>query len=333
MKLFTANYNPDVLWVYEDLRRWLAERDVEFVLARCESAKETIVAGQDAEICLAFRRQMTRQVLMALPHLKLLMASGIGYDHIDVEAASDLGIIVTNTANYNVEDVAEHTLALILTCARKIQTLDRLCRQGESAHAAVRVLPIHRFGSQTVGIIGLGKIGGTLAGRLRALGFRILGYDPYAPDERFATLAVIRAGLIDLLAQADFVSLHPPATPETWHMIGEAQLRAMKPTAYLVNASRGPVVDGAALLRALREGWIAGAALDVVEGEPLGLDSPLLGLENVLLTGHSAGTSVEGIEDWQAEWRRILTDYLEGYWPINVVNPGVKPRAALSHRL
>jgi len=330
MRVFAANYNPEVMWVYDNLRGWLADRGIEFVMARCTSPDETVAVGQGAEVALAFRCLMTRQVLMGLPNLRLLMSSGIGYDHIDVEAATDLGIIVTNTATYCVQDVAEHALALILACTRKIQALDRLCRQGDWAHAAVRALPMHRFGSQTVGIIGLGKIGSALAQRLKALGFRVLAHDPYAPVEQFAVLEAMSVSLVDLLAQADFVSLHPPATPETWHMIGEAQLRAMKPTAFLVNTSRGPVVDGAALLRALREGWIAGAALDVVEGEPLSLDNPLLGLENVLLTGHSAGTSVEGIEDWQAEWRRILTDYLEGRWPINVVNPGVKPQANLS---
>jgi D-3-phosphoglycerate dehydrogenase len=327
--LFAANYNQNVKWVYEDLGRWLADRGIDLVLAQCTSEDEVIQAAWEADIYLAYKFKVTRRVIAALPHLKLLMASGSGYDHIDVEAATEHGVLVTNAAAYNVEDVAEHALTLVLACGRKLRALEYLSRRG-SWQCGALVQPTHRFVGQTVGLVGFGKIGRALAWRLKALGFRVLAYDPYLPGAEITQLGVEPAGLEEVLAGSDFVSLHLRVTDATWHLLSEEQFRAMKTTACLINTSRGAVVDGAALIRALQEGWIAGAGLDVLEQEPPDLANPLLAMDNVMITGHAAGTSVEGIQDWQGEWRKVIEAFVAGHWPINVVNPEVQPRAPLS---
>jgi len=331
MQLFAANYNERMRWVYDGLRRWLAERDIELILAWCTSEDEVIQQAQGAEIYLAYRFAVTRRIIASLPRLRLLMSSGSGYDHIDVKAATEHGVVVTNAGSYNVEDVAEFALALILTCARGAHLMTGAVRRGEWGNPGLAPAA-HRFGAQTVGVVGFGNIGRRLAWRARALGFRVLAHDPHVPLETIAEQGVEPASLQELLQTSDFVSLHVRLTDETEHLLGEAQLRAMKPTAHVINTSRGGVIDEAALIRALEAGWIAGAGLDVLEQEPPNAGNPLLAMENVLVTGHTAGTTVEGIRAWQDAWRGVIEDFVAGYWPRNVINPNVRPRAALGRR-
>jgi D-3-phosphoglycerate dehydrogenase len=197
-RFFAANYNQGAMWVYENLQQWLAERDVDFVLANCSSEDEIIQSAKKADIYLAFRFKVTRKVISALPRLKLIMSSGIGYDHIDVQAATDHGIVVTNTALYNVVDVVEHALALILACGRKLHVLNDLARQGRWEGGAP-VQPIHRFGEQTIGIIGFGNIGRTLAQKTKTLGFQVLAFDPYVPIGEMPQMGVAPVDLKELL--------------------------------------------------------------------------------------------------------------------------------------
>jgi D-3-phosphoglycerate dehydrogenase len=151
-------------------------------------------------------------------------------------------------------------------------------------------------------LVGYGKIGKELAWRAKALGFHVLVHDPYIPVEVISEQGAEPAGLEELLRRSDFVSLHLRVTEETKHLLGEERLKAMKPTAFVVNTSRGAVIDEEALIRAIQEGWIAGAGLDVLEQEPPDLDNPLLDMDNVMVTGHAAGTSAEGVQDWQTTW-------------------------------
>ena len=327
-QLFAANYNKVVMWVYEDLRRWLADRGVELVLAQCATQDEVIERARHADIYLAYKFRVTRRIIASLPRLKLLMASGSGYDHIDVPAATDHGVVVTCGATYNVEDVAEHAVALILACGRKIRFLERAVRQGQWSCGGL-AQPRHRFRGQTVGLIGFGKIGRAVAWRARGLGFQVLAHDPYVPANEITEEGGEPVSLEELLQRSDFVSLHLRLNDETRHLLGEEEIQAMKPTAYVINTSRGGVIDEAALVRALEEGRIAGAGLDVLEQEPPSLDNPLLAMDNVIVTGHAAGSTVESTEDWQNEWRRVIEDFLADRWPINVVNPDVQPKVPL----
>lgn len=330
MQLFATNYNEHVMWVYESLEKWLAERDIDFVLAQCKTEDEVIEKAQGADIYLAFKFPVTQRVLASLPNLKLLMCSGSGYEFIDVDAATQHGIIVTNTATYNVEDVAEHALTLILACVRRLPRLAALAHQGRWQVGAI-VQPTHRFTAQTVGLVGFGKIGQAVARRLRALGFRVQAHDSYVVNEHIRRHDVEPVSLENLLAESDVVSLHVPLTDHTYHLIGQSQLRRMKSSAWLVNTSRGPVADESALVDALRAGQIGGAALDVLEQEPPALSNPLFTMDNVIITGHAAGTSVEGIQAWQDEWRQIIETFSAGYFPINMLNPQARPRANLRH--
>ena len=329
LEMFAANYNDSVMWVYNDLSEWLTERGVSLNLANCATEEEVMDRAREADIYLAYRFPVTRQVIEALPQLRLLMSSGSGYDHIDVQAATDNGVVVTSTATYNVEDVAEFAILLMLACARRLWHLERAVR-GEEPQEGHLVQPAHRLHGQSLGVIGFGNIGRAVAWRARGLGLRVLAYDPYVPEETMRELDVEPIDLAELLRRADFVSPHLRLNDETRHLISHGELAGMKHTAYLINTSRGGVVDEAALIKALQEGRIAGAGLDVLESEPPEPGHPLLAMDNVMVTGHAAGSTEEGIQNWLGEWKTILSDLLKGSWPINVVNPQVVPRVPLT---
>ena len=194
------------------------------------------------------------------------------------------------------------------------------------------VQPTHRFGKQIVGVIGFGKIGRILSRHAQALGFQVLADDPYVLPDEMIKRGVEPVGLDDLLRRSDYVTLHVPLTAETYHMLSTPKFDLMKPTAWVINTARGAVIDEPALISTLNAGRMRGAALDVLEQEPPARANTLLSMKNVIVTGHAAGTSQEGIEAWQEEWRTIITGFLAGYWPINVVNPDVQPKIALKSR-
>lgn len=318
-KLIAANYNDGARWVYERLEQWLASHDVAFELAMCQTEDEVIERAQDCDMYLAFRFPVTRHIIENLPKLKLLMSSGSGYDHIDVDAATEQGITVTNTALYNVEDVAEFALLLIMAGLRKLRQSEQLVRQGHWQVGAL-VQPTHRNTSRTVGLIGFGNIGQALAWRLHALGFAVLAYDPYVPDDVVRAKSVKPVSLDELLQTSDVVSPHLRVTDDTNHLLNAAAFDQMKPSAIVVNSSRGQIIDEAALLHALQSEKIAGAALDVLEEEPPDPNNPLLAMDNVIVSGHAAGSTAEGIEDWQQEWRQIILAYLAGEPTPNMIN-------------
>jgi len=244
-------------------------------------------------------------------------------DTIDLEAATRAGIIVTNNPTYCIEEVAEHAMALILACARKVALYDRLVRGVRWEVPPGK--PMFRVSGRTLGLVGFGNIGRQVALRAASFGMRVLYFDPVVAEGQ-PGVAGKSVTLPDLLRESDFVSLHPPLTPQTRRMIGDDALSRMKPTAFLINCSRGPVVDTEALVRALDGGRIAGCALDTVDPEPLPDPHPLRGRENVIITPHVAWYSEQALVGLQAgapsEVRRVLT----GEWPLNVVNRDVKGR-------
>jgi D-3-phosphoglycerate dehydrogenase len=320
--VFAANYERDVLWAYDIFRARLRERGMALVLAECATDDEVVSGAADAAVYLAYRRPVTRRVLERLPQLRLVIASGSGYDHIDVSAAAERGIVVCNSATYNVEDVAEHTLMLVMACGRKLRLLEAMVRAGVWP-LAPRALPRHRFAGSALGVIGFGKIGRAVVSRARALGMRVLVTDPYVAPDAIGLTGGEPVGIDELLARADFVSLHLRLSAETHHLIDADALARMKPTAYLINASRGGLVDERALIDALRLGRIAGAGLDVLEEEPPAPTNPLLSMDNVIVTGHTAGSTVESIHALVDEWLRIIDAFRAGGPPVNAVTPEV----------
>ena len=266
------------------------------------------------------------ELIEAAKNMKVIGRAGVGVDNIDVEAATKKGIMVINAPQSNIISAAEHTMALLLALNRRLFRLDRVVRDGQWSPAVLRsVLPgIGSLQGETLGLVAFGNIPRRVAPRARAFGLKVIAYDPYLDDEVFGRFGVRRVQRVEeLLAESDYVSSHLPLTEETYHFFTAERFRLMKPTAYFINTSRGKVVDQPALIRALQEGWIAGAGLDVFEDEPLPTDSPLTRLENVILTPHAAYYSDRSERNLKLRVGRAAADILRGFEPEHVANPDV----------
>lgn len=294
--------------------------------------QELIDKTRDADALIVSASPVTRGVMSALEGLKTVVRTGVGYDVIDVPAATDLGVIVVNVPDVWIREVANHALALLLAWNRKIVALDRDVHAGTwvSGVPGPHTGAIH---GETVGIVGLGNIGSAFARRIAAFETRVIACDPYVSDAHFAALGVERVSLDELAARSDYVSVHTLLNDETRHLIGEAFFRRMKPTAILINTSRGPVVDEAALARALEDKRLAGAALDVWEKEPVTRDNPLLKMPNVIATPHAAYFSSAAVAQVPRRCGEEVARVLTRQRPLHVVNPEVyAPGAALRAR-
>jgi D-3-phosphoglycerate dehydrogenase / 2-oxoglutarate reductase len=283
---------------------------------------EIIERAHDADALIVSSSPITRRVMSALRQLKVVVRTGVGYDVIDVPAATDLGIIVVNIPDLWTREVANHALGLLLSWNRQIPTLYNEVKAGLWQSRVPG--PAGALHGETVGIVGFGNIGRAFARRASALETHVIAYDPYVDDAQFTALGVERLlSLGELAARSDYVSVHCLLNAETRHLIDETFLRQMKPTACLINTSRGPVVDEQALIRALQEKWIAGAALDVQEREPSLPDNPLLRMENVLLTPHAAYYSTAAVAQVPRRCGEEVARALTGQRPLHVVNPEV----------
>jgi D-3-phosphoglycerate dehydrogenase len=298
----------------------LANVDPELVVAKNGDEAELVELARNADAILTNWIRVPPSVLDAAPRCLVVSRYGIGVDNIPVERATELGILVANTPGFCVEEVSDHVLALVFACARRIVTLANSTQQGRWDVSLAR--GAQRLRGQTIGLVGFGSIAQTLAAKAAALGLRVLAYTPRI-EEGVADGVETTRDLARVLAEADYLSLHAPATDESRGLIGEGELRAMKPTAFLVNTARGALVDEAALLRALDEGWIAGAALDVLATEPPRSNDPLLGRENVIVTPHAAFYSETSVAEVATRAARNVALVLEGGLPDSVVNPQV----------
>jgi D-3-phosphoglycerate dehydrogenase len=287
-----------------------------------EDAAEVIEKTRDADALIVSSSPVTRRVMESLEGLKVVVRTGVGFDVIDVPAATELGVIVVNVPDVWIREVANHALALLLAWNRKIVDLDREVRAGTWASRVPGPVTGSLHG-ETVGIVGLGNIGSAFARRIAALETKVVACDPYVDDARFKALGVERVDLHTVAARSDYVSVHTLLNAETRGLIDEAFLRRMKPTACLINTSRGPVVDEAALARALEQRWLAGAALDVFEEEPLPAASPLRRLENVILTPHAAYFSSPAVAQVPRRCGEEVARVLTKERPLHVVNPDV----------
>lgn len=279
------------------------------------------VKDKHALLCL-LTDSVDSEVMDAAPDLRVISTYSVGYDHIDVEEATKRGIYVTNTPGVLTDAVADFTWALLLGVVRRIVEADRYVRDGRwrVAWSPTLLIGCSVYG-KTLGIVGLGRIGAAVAERARGFNMRILYYDVQRPPSDVEQrLNVEYRPLEELLRESDFVSLHVPLTKETYHLIGEEELKLMKRTAFLVNTSRGAVVDTRALAKALKEGWITGAALDVFEKEPIEEDNPLLKLSNVVLAPHIASATVEARSKMAEMAALNVVSVLKGEKPLYMVN-------------
>jgi D-3-phosphoglycerate dehydrogenase len=314
----------DYVWESLDVERKTLGDLADLIPLQTKKAEEFLPQAADCDALLnTYAGPITAEAMAQMPKCRIIARYGIGVDTIDLDAATQAGIIVTNNPTYCIEEVAEHTMSLVLACARKVAVYDRLVRGGRWELPPGK--PMFRLSGRTLGLVGFGNIARQVARRAAAFGMRILFADPFVEEGRDGVPGK-KTEFMDLLAEADFVSLHPPLTRETRKMIGDEALSRMKPTGFLINCSRGPIIDTDALIRALDAGKIAGCALDTIDPEPLPDPHPLRGRENVIVTPHVAWYSEQALVGLQAgapsEVRRVLS----GEWPLNVVNRAVKGR-------
>ena len=304
----------------------LKQAGIAFVFRQCRTREELAEVGGDADVIWVFgsHQSVYAENLDVLKRCGVILRTGSGTDNIPVAEATKLGIIVANTPEAISDSVATHAIGLLFAVTRQIAIQDRLTRQGKWNRDLA--WPNYHFRGQTLGLIGFGHIARLVAHKMSGFDMQIICYDPFIDAEIMAEYNVKPSDLDDLLSQSDFISIHCPLLPSTHHLINERALRLMKPTAVLINTSRGPVVDEPALIRALSEKWIAAAGLDVFEQEPINADSRLLTLDNVVVTPHIAGYSDEF---WDNFWKysvETAIDLSQGRWPRSYVNHDVQPR-------
>ncbi len=299
----------------------LAEVGAEVQLAPEPTPEAILASGRGADALLVTYAKLTGDIVRQLERCRIISRFGIGVDNVDVEAATQKGIVVTRVPDYCIDEVSDHALALLLAFARQIPLANRSVHAGTWSVASVG--PLQRVRGRTLGLAGFGQIPRALAPKAQAVGLNVIGYDPYVAEQGFRSLGVRQVSFDELLHEADFVSVHVPLTPETHHMFGREAFGKMKPSAVLINTARGPLVDEAALIAALDAGQIAGAALDVLEKEPPPPESGLLGRRDVILTPHTGFYSVQSMLDLQTKATEEVARVLRGEGPRNPVNPQV----------
>jgi D-3-phosphoglycerate dehydrogenase len=308
----------------EPEQRVLAPLGVDLRSAQCKSEEEIITLAKDADAILNCYAKMTTRVIENLSRCKIIARYGIGVDNVDLIAATRAGILVTNVPDYCIDEVSDHALALLLTLARHIVAADRAVKAG--AWDVVAHAEIHRLRGQTLGLLGFGKIARAVASKVQPLGMKVLAYDPYIEPALIVPHGAEAVNLERMLAEADVISIHVPLSPETRNLIGESELARMKPTAFVINTSRGGIVDEQALAKALTAKRLGGAALDVLSVEPPPSDHPLRQAPNVILTPHLGFYSRESVVELQTKAAEEVARALKGEPPRSPVNREVLAR-------
>lgn len=330
--LASANFGGDTF--FQPTRVEFETFGVDLVMGDFSTPEELIAAAKDVDGIFESAVHCTRDLLVQLPNLRALCALGIGVDRFDVEGATELGIVCINLPRVFHREVAHQALALWLSLVRKIVPLNEWMKaapKGSQGERRPELMPQQHIYGQTFGIVSLGNIGSVVASLIRPFGMEVIAYDPFvSPDVARELGVTLVPTLNDLFERADFVSVHTPLSRATHHLIGYEQFSRMKPSALFINTGRGPVVDEPGLIRALQEGKLAGAGLDVQEKEPPDADNPLLTMENVILTPHVASASDKARVE-RARWMGIeMGRVLTGKWPVHgLVNKNVKPRFPL----
>ncbi len=305
----------------EPERQVLAEIGAELIAAETGDEAELLTLAPTMDGILTCWKPLREPVIAAATKCQIIGRCGIGLDNIDVEVATEHGIVVTNVPAYCVDEVSDHAMGLLLACARKIPRFNRAVRDGVWDQNIGPAM--HRIRGKTLGIIGFGRIGQAIIPKAKAFGLTINVCSPRTDPERIRQHGAQKVSFQELLTRSDFITIHAPLTTETEHLFSVAEFRAMKPTAFLINTARGGIVDTTALTEALRNGDIAGAGLDVLETEPPESDTELLTLENVVVTPHVAFISEESILDLEVTAARCVAQVLTGQLPESIVNPSV----------
>lgn len=286
-------------------------------------------AAREADAIYAKKIPITAEIIQGLSRCQVIALGSVGVDSVDVRAATEAGIPVTNIPDTFIEEVADHAFTLLLATFRRVVEQDRMVREGRWAEGRPALLKVPRLWGQVLGLVSFGRVARAVARRAKPFGLQVLAYDPFVEESVMHEAGVTPVTLEELCAASDFVSMHAPARPECTRMLREEHFRLMKPTAIFLNTGRGPTVDEAALIRALQGGTIAYAGLDVLEVEPPRPDNPLLRMENVILSAHTASASARFDAGRKRRVGAELALVAQGKWPMSCVNPAVLQRTAL----
>ena len=303
--------------------------DAEIYEIKAGSEEEFVTAAKDADALYAKGRPITKRMIDGLSRCKIIALGSVGVDSVDVAAATAKGIPVTNCPDTFIEEVADHAMRLILATHGRLVQQDRLVREGRWAEGRPMLLQIPRLRGLTLGLIAFGHVARAVAERAKPFGLNVIAYDPFIEEIVMVERGVEPVSLPELLARADILSMHSPATESAQRMIREEHFRQMKKTAIYISTGRGPTTDEAALIKALDEGMIAAAGLDVLEKEPPGGNNPLLGMDNVILTAHVASATSRFDPARRRRVGQELSLVLSGRWPMSCVNPSVLAESGL----
>ena len=311
------------------IEQGLAGLDYELDVQFCSNDGETIEAVKGADLILNSGVQMGRKVIEEIDKAQGIISSGHGFNQIDEIAATDHGIMVVNCAGFCSEEVSNHNIMMILALGKNLVVLDRQVRTGWWWKTQKELLPMPPIDRQTLGMVGFGNISRPTCRKAKVLGMEVITYDPYCPPWIAHEYRVeLVPSLEELARRSDFVCMQVPLNSETRKLVGESFFRAMKPTAFFINTCRGPTVDEQALIKALQNGEIAGAGIDVFEQEPLSAANPLLKMDNVIVTPHSAGTSDLSIPASRVRVGQEAARILKGMMPMSLANPDVRSKLA-----
>ena len=293
-------------------------KDIKFTAAHCRDEDEVLSVAADADAVITGYAPLSARVIRSLSRCKVISVNGAGCDNVDMEAATAAGILLVNCPDYCFEEVADHTMAMILSCARGIFQYDRRVRDRIWDYKSAG--PRGRIRNSVLGLIGFGRVAQAVAARAKSFGMRVVASDPFVSHEVFAARGVQSATKEDTLAAADYLSIHVPLTKETQKSISGEELSRMKRSAFLINTCRGAVVDEKALYDALKIGIVRGAALDVLENEPPDFNNPLLSLDNVLITPHAAFFSEDAMAEVRSRAAQEVIKVFKGELPGYIVN-------------
>jgi len=331
-KAVLVDYDEDLFAPPAWMGKILEQAGIQWGVVQYRTPELAAEVARDADVVMqqSVRLLITRAVIEQLRLCRCIVRLGIGYDNVDIAAATERGILVCNVPTYCVDDVADHALALLMDAVRHTARQDRWIRAGRWDRTGAR--PARRVTGRTTGFVAFGRIARTLAQRMSGFGMTLLAYDPYISAEVAARYGAQKVELDELLQRADFISVHCPLSDETRHLLSTREFNLMKEGVFIVNTSRGPVIDEAALVEALRSGKVWGAGLDVFEREPLPLDSPLREFDNVTFTPHVSANSEESVADLYRTGCEIAVDVCNGRWPGSVVNPAVEGRTPYTYQ-
>lgn len=302
----------------EQEKRICREAGIEVAEYQEKCPERLIPLVKDADAVITQYSDINADVIAAMEHCRMIIKYGIGVNNIDVKAAAEKGILVCNVPDYGVEEVSDHAIALMLASNKKLPVITKALKEGDWGYTSIE--PVHRFADATVGLVGFGRIPQLVASKLSGFNVRVLVYDPYVEEETVNGYHAEAVDFKSLCRQSDYISVHCPLTEETRHLFNREIFELMKAGAYLINTARGPVVCEADLKAALREGKIAGAALDVFEEEPATPDNELLQIDQVIATPHCAWYSVEATQVLQRKVAEEVVNVLLGNEPFHCVN-------------